>query len=44
MKQVDAFRYRMSDALRAVTRIAVREARTREIRQELLKSRSLLSF
>jgi len=41
MKQVDAFRYRMSDALRAVTRIAVREARTREIRQELLKSEKL---
>jgi len=41
MKQVDAFRYRMSDALRAVTRIAVREARTREIRQELLKSKKL---
>ena len=41
MKQVDAFRYRMSDALRAVTRTAVREARTREIRQELLKSDKL---
>lgn len=41
MKQVDAFRYRMSDALRAVTRTAVREARTREIRQELLKSEKL---
>ena len=41
MKQVDVFRYRMSDALRAVTRTAVREARTREIRQELLKSEKL---
>jgi len=41
MRQVDAFRYRMSDALRAVTRTAVREARTREIRQELLKSEKL---
>ena len=41
MKQVDAFRYRMNDALRAVTRIAVREARTRELRQELLKSEKL---
>ena len=37
MKQVDAFRYRMSDALRAVTRPAVREARTRELKQELRK-------
>ena len=41
MKQVDAFRYRMSDALRAVTRLAIREARTRELRQELLKSEKL---
>ena len=41
MSQVNAFRYRMNDALRAVTRIAIREARTREIRQELLKSEKL---
>ncbi len=41
MNQVDAFRYRMSDALRAVTRAAVREARARELRQELLKSEKL---
>ena len=41
MKQVDAFRYRMTDALKAVTRIAVREARTRELRQELLNSEKL---
>ena len=41
MSQVEAFRYRMGDALRAVTRIAIREARTRELRQELLKSEKL---
>ena len=41
MKKLDGFRYRMSDALRAVTRLAVREARTRELRQELLKSEKL---
>jgi ATP-dependent RNA helicase DDX56/DBP9 len=41
MKQVEAFRYRMSDALRAVTGVAVREARTRELRQELMKSEKL---
>ena len=41
MEQVDAFRYRMNDALRAVTSVAVREARTREIKQELLKSEKL---
>lgn len=38
MKQVENFRYRMNDALRAVTRNSVREARTRELRQELVKS------
>ncbi|BDD60958.1 ATP-dependent DNARNA helicase, variant 2 [Monascus purpureus] len=41
MKQVDAFRYRMTDALRAITRLAVQEARAREIRQELVKSEKL---
>ncbi|KAL1296622.1 hypothetical protein AAFC00_000111 [Neodothiora populina] len=41
MKRLDGFRYRMTDALRSVTRIAIREARTREIRQELLKSEKL---
>lgn len=39
--QVEAFRYRMNDALRAVTKVAVREARTRELRQEILKSEKL---
>lgn len=38
MKQVENFRYRMNDALRAVTRNSIREARTRELRQELVKS------
>jgi ATP-dependent RNA helicase DDX56/DBP9 len=41
MKQVEPFRYRMNDALRAVTSVAVREARTRELRQELMKSEKL---
>ncbi|KAI0023223.1 ATP-dependent RNA helicase-like protein dbp9 [Xylariomycetidae sp. FL0641] len=41
MKQLEAFRYRMNDALRAVTKVAIREARTRELRQELLKSEKL---
>ncbi|EEP81482.1 ATP-dependent helicase [Uncinocarpus reesii 1704] len=40
-KQIDAFRYRMTDALRAVTRVAVQEARAKEIKQELLKSEKL---
>ena len=44
MEQVNAFRYRMSDALRAVTGIAVREARTRELRTEILKSEKLKRY
>ena len=41
MREVDSFRYRMQDALRAVTRTAIRDARTRELKQELLKSEKL---
>ena len=41
MAQVEAFKYRANDALRAVTGVAVREARTREIRQELINSDKL---
>ena len=41
MKQVEAFRYRMEDAFRAVTKVAIREARVKEIRQELLASEKL---
>ncbi|KAF3938195.1 hypothetical protein ABW19_dt0202711 [Dactylella cylindrospora] len=41
MKQVDAFRYRMDDALRAVTKVAVQNARTKELKQELLASEKL---
>ncbi|ROT38338.1 ATP-dependent RNA helicase dbp9 [Sodiomyces alkalinus F11] len=38
LDQVNRFRYRMHDALRAVTRVAVRDARLRELRQEIIKS------
>ena len=41
MKQVDPFRYRMNDALRAVTKVSIREARIREVKQELEKSAKL---
>ena len=41
MKQVGAFRYRMEDALRAVTRTAVRDARLREVRAEIIRSERL---
>lgn len=40
-KQVDAFRYRMEDALRSVTRASIREARIKEIKNELLNSERL---
>lgn len=38
LDQVNRFRYRMHDALRAVTRVAIRDARLRELRQELVNS------
>lgn len=41
MKQVEAFRYRMEDALRAVTRSAIKEARVKELKQEILNSDKL---
>nr|POF06967.1 atp-dependent rna helicase dbp9 [Quercus suber] len=41
MAKLEAFRYRFADALRSVTRIAVREARTKELKQELIKSEKL---
>lgn len=41
MAQVEGFRYRVNDALKAVSHGAIREARTREIKQELLKSEKL---
>ncbi|KAF1964355.1 DEAD-domain-containing protein [Bimuria novae-zelandiae CBS 107.79] len=44
MKRLEPFRYRFADALRAVTRIAVREARIKEIRMELMKSQKLSRY
>ncbi|PAA71272.1 hypothetical protein BOX15_Mlig026510g3 [Macrostomum lignano] len=41
MEELDGFRYRARDAMRAVTSAAVRESRVREIRQELLNSAKL---
>lgn len=41
MTQVEAFRYRMEDALRSVTRAAIREARVRELKVEILNSDKL---
>ncbi|KAF3311445.1 ATP-dependent DNA/RNA helicase [Orbilia oligospora] len=41
MKQLEAFRYRMDDALRAVTKVAVQNARMKELRAELVASEKL---
>lgn len=41
MKQVEAFRYRMEDALRSVTRTAIKEARIKELKTEMLNSDKL---
>jgi ATP-dependent RNA helicase DDX56/DBP9 len=39
--QVEGFRYRMEDALRAVTASAIKEARIKELKQEILASNKL---
>ena len=41
MEEVEGFRYRAKDAWKAVTRIAIREARLKEIRQEIMNSKKL---
>ncbi|XP_077047771.1 putative ATP-dependent RNA helicase DDX56 [Agelaius phoeniceus] len=41
MEEIETLRYRCRDAMRAVTKQAVREARLRELRQELLNSEKL---
>jgi superfamily II DNA/RNA helicase len=44
MAKLEAFRYRFTDALRSVTRIAIREARLKELRLELSKSEKLSRY
>lgn len=44
MDLVEGFRYRAKDAWRAVTRIAVREARLKEIKQEIVNSEKLKGY
>ena len=41
ISQMEGFRYRMEDGFRAVTQVAVREARIKELKQELLTSEKL---
>ncbi|KAI2802805.1 putative ATP-dependent RNA helicase ddx56 [Blomia tropicalis] len=44
MDELEAFKYRARDALRAVTSIAIKEARLKEIKREMLASQALKSF
>lgn len=44
MKQVEGFRYRAEDAFRAVTSVAIREARIAELKNELINSDKLKRF
>ncbi|XP_060589493.1 probable ATP-dependent RNA helicase DDX56 [Ruditapes philippinarum] len=43
MEEIEGFKYRAKDAMQAVTRVAVREARLKEIKQEMLNSQKLKS-
>ena len=44
MDEIEGFRYRVNDALRAVTKIAVKEARLKEIRSEIVNSQKLKAY
>ncbi|KAK8803604.1 hypothetical protein WA158_001298 [Blastocystis sp. Blastoise] len=43
MKEIESFRYRVEDVRRAVTRIAIKESRIKEIQQELFNNTVLQS-
>eukprot|EP00794_Sanderia_malayensis_P015826 gene15826-17422_t len=44
MEEIEGFRYRVNDALRAVTKVSIREARLKEIKSEILTSNKLKTF
>ncbi|CAH1783408.1 unnamed protein product [Owenia fusiformis] len=44
MEEIEGFRYRAKDAMRAVTSVAVREARLKEIKSEIFNSQKLKSY
>ncbi|VDI33479.1 ATP-dependent RNA helicase DDX56/DBP9 [Mytilus galloprovincialis] len=44
MEEIDGFKYRAKDAMRAVTKVAIREARLKEIKIEILTSQKLKSY
>ena len=41
MEAIEGLRYRSNDAFRAVTKVAIREARRKEIHQEIINSEKL---
>ncbi|XP_012696133.1 probable ATP-dependent RNA helicase DDX56 [Clupea harengus] len=44
MEEIEGFRYRCRDAMRSVTKTGVKEARLKEIKQELLNSEKLKTY
>ncbi|XP_005996968.1 probable ATP-dependent RNA helicase DDX56 [Latimeria chalumnae] len=44
MEEIEGFRYRCRDAMRSVTKQAIKEARLKEIKQELLNSDKLKTY
>ncbi|CAG5127606.1 unnamed protein product [Candidula unifasciata] len=44
MEEIEGFRYRSKDALQAVTRSAIQEARMKDIKQEIFNSSKLKSY
>ncbi|XP_072177180.1 probable ATP-dependent RNA helicase DDX56 [Diadema setosum] len=44
MSEIEGFRYRAKDAMRAVTQVAVREARVKEIKHEIFNSKKLKAY
>lgn len=44
MTELDSFRYRVEDTLRAVTGVAVKEYRAAEIKREILNSAKLRNY
>ena len=44
MDEIEGFRYRARDVLRSITSIAIKEARLKEIKNELLNSEKLKSY
>lgn len=44
LEKIDAFRYRANDAWRAITKVAIRDARVKEIKSEILNCEKLKGY